>query len=158
MDTIARNDHHGHGGLTPIRPARREAEAPIPGSPTGQGDMNEPGDEIDVGTWIFGLSNVDHRTCTAGHHGVGTYAVEQSWRGQRRVRRRSHDRSSTPEQTTGLPRGRNVLVHERGPPLPASVQSRSRKEARSDAQEPTASNFPATARPQPAELREGMTP
>jgi hypothetical protein len=130
MDTIARSDHHGHGGLTPIRPARREAEAPIAGSPTGQGDMNEPGDEIDLGTWIFGLSNVDHRACTAGHHGVGTYAVEQSGVVNvesvgcpRSVQHTGTDHGPGPRAECARPRARPTSSSQ----LPVTVAQRSSK-------------------------------
>jgi hypothetical protein len=49
----------------------------MPISHTAKVSVNEPSDEIDLGDWIFGLSDKDYQACAKGHHGAGVYADEQ---------------------------------------------------------------------------------
>lgn len=49
----------------------------MPISHTANVTVNEPSDQIDLGAWIFGLSDEDYQACARGHHGAGTYADEQ---------------------------------------------------------------------------------
>ena len=46
----------------------------MPISHTAMVAVNEPSEEIDLETWIFGLSDEDYQACAKGHHGAGTYA------------------------------------------------------------------------------------
>jgi hypothetical protein len=48
----------------------------MPISHTAKVGTNEPSEEIDLGTWIFGLSDQDYQACAKGHHGAGTYTDE----------------------------------------------------------------------------------
>jgi len=48
----------------------------MPISHTAKVATKEPSEEIDLGTWIFGLSDRDYRACAKGHHGAGTYTDE----------------------------------------------------------------------------------
>ena len=46
----------------------------MPISHTAKAAINEPSDEIDLGAWIFGLSDEDYQACATGHHGAGSFA------------------------------------------------------------------------------------
>jgi hypothetical protein len=39
--------------------------------------VNKPSDEIDLETWLFGLSDADYQACADGHRGAGVFTDEQ---------------------------------------------------------------------------------
>jgi len=49
----------------------------MPTSHTARVTLNVAGDEIDLDTWLFGLSDADYQACASGHQGAGVFADEQ---------------------------------------------------------------------------------
>src|SRR5918992_5576432 len=39
--------------------------------------LHEPTDQLDLETWLFGLSDADYRACARGHRGAGVFTDEQ---------------------------------------------------------------------------------
>jgi hypothetical protein len=73
-----RNEARLHDAADQIRRAAPVKVHPMPISHTAKLTLNEPSDEIDLGTWIFGLSDEDYQACAKGHHGAGVYTDEQA--------------------------------------------------------------------------------
>jgi hypothetical protein len=48
----------------------------MPISHTARVKLNEPGAEMDVGAWLFSLSDGDYQACARGHRGAGVFSDE----------------------------------------------------------------------------------
>ena len=72
-----RNEARLDDAADQIRSAAPVKIHPTPISHTAKLTLNEPSDEIDLGTWIFELADGDYQACAKGHHGAGVYNDEQ---------------------------------------------------------------------------------